>query len=73
MKRLCIFFAFAIMQTGCASQPQSRDLTSNQQASDGTAVDYAGLPCGDQNMHVKAPVCLFPRTLLASPGAYVGS
>jgi hypothetical protein len=40
---------------------------------DGTVVDYAGVPCGNQNMHVKSPVCLFPRTLLVSPGAHMGS
>ena len=73
MKRLCIFFAVVIMQTGCATQPQSRHLTSNQPMPDGTVVDYAGVPCGNQNMHVKSPLCLFPRTLLVSPGAHMGS
>jgi hypothetical protein len=63
MKRLCTIFSFAIVLTGCATQSQLRHPTANQQASDGTVVDYAGVPCGNQNVHVKSPVCLFPRTL----------
>jgi hypothetical protein len=62
MKRLCIFFALAIMQAGCATQTQSHHLTSNWQVSDGTIVDYDGVPCRNQNMHVK-PLCLYPHTL----------
>jgi starvation-inducible outer membrane lipoprotein len=66
MKRLCTIFAFAIVLTGCATQPQSRHRTSNRQLPDGTVVDYAGMPCGNQNMRVKSPLCLYPRTLHAS-------
>jgi len=66
MKRLCTTFAFVIMLTGCATQLQSRHGTSTRQLPDGTVVDYAGVPCRNQNMHVKSPLCLFPRTVHAS-------
>jgi uncharacterized lipoprotein YajG len=66
MKRLCTIFAFVVMLTGCATQSQSCNFTSNRQPSDGTVVDYAGVPCRNQNMHVKSPLCLFPRTVHAS-------
>jgi hypothetical protein len=72
MKRLCTILAVVIVLAGCATQSQSRHPTQNQQTSDGTVVDYAGVPCGNQNMHVKSPVCLFPRTLHASGTRDVG-
>jgi hypothetical protein len=68
MKRLCTVFAFAIVLTGCATQSQLRHPTRDRQTSDGTVVDYDGVPCRNQNMHVKSPICLFPTTLLASHG-----
>ncbi|MFM0036874.1 putative periplasmic lipoprotein [Paraburkholderia strydomiana] len=63
MKRLFAICAFAIVLTGCATQSQSRHPTGNRQTSHGTVVDYDGVPCRNQNMHVKSPICLFPRTL----------
>jgi hypothetical protein len=71
MKRLGTTFAFVVMLAGCATQSPSHHLTSNRQLPDGTVVDYAGVPCRNQNMHVK-PLCLFPHTLHASGTRDVG-
>jgi hypothetical protein len=62
MKPLLIVLGLAAMLTGCAAQApsQSRISAARPQAT-GTLVDYAGMPCGDQNLHVKSPVCLFPH------------
>ncbi|HWX10379.1 MAG TPA: hypothetical protein VNZ04_00010 [Trinickia sp.] len=62
MKPLLIVLSFAAMLTGCAAQAssQSRISGARPQATQ-TIVDYTGKPCGDQNMHVKSPVCLFPH------------
>ena len=73
MKRLCTILAVAIVLAGCATQSQSRHPTQNRQTSGGTVVDYAGVPCRNQNMYVKSPVCLFPRTLVAPHGAHMRS
>jgi PBP1b-binding outer membrane lipoprotein LpoB len=62
MKRLCSILAFAIVLTGCATPPQADDPAANRSSSDGVVVDYDGVPCLNQNMHVKLPLCLFPRT-----------
>jgi PBP1b-binding outer membrane lipoprotein LpoB len=65
MKRFCSILALAIVLTGCATLSQSDDPTGNRQTSDGIVVDYDGVPCRDQNTHVKSPLCLFPRTVFS--------
>jgi hypothetical protein len=67
MRRLAvaIFVLSIISLTGCAapvrSQGQAAHSARTEQPSTHMLVDYAGKPCGNQNMHVKVPVCLFPR------------
>jgi hypothetical protein len=62
MKRHFIVLGFAVMLTGCATQaPSQTRISGAQSPATETLVDYAGMPCGDQNMHVKSPVCLFPH------------
>lgn len=47
------FALSVVLLAGCASQVQAQ--------AEHRLVDYMGRPCGNQNMHVKMPVCLFPR------------
>ena len=60
MFALCLF-----LLDGCAPltgpQVQAQHGAGKGPSSTHRLVDYAGRPCGNQNMHVKAPVCLFPR------------
>jgi hypothetical protein len=72
MKLLLIVLGFAAMLTGCAAQAPSQNRISGarSQATE-TLVDYAGKPCGDQSMHVKSPVCLFPH--LESPRGWLAT
>jgi hypothetical protein len=65
MKPLSIIvLGFAVMLAGCAAQApsQARISSGARSQASATLVDYAGEPCGDQNVHVKSPPCLFPHS-----------
>jgi hypothetical protein len=62
MKRHFIVLGFAVMLTGCATQaPPHTRISGTPSPSTETLVDYAGMTCSNQNMHVKSPICLFPH------------
>jgi hypothetical protein len=61
VKRGLSVLVFAMLLNGCATRPQSIHSGAHEKSSTRRLVDYAGNPCGDQNMKIKAPVCLFPR------------
>ncbi|TCG06628.1 hypothetical protein BZM27_24825 [Paraburkholderia steynii] len=49
------------MLNGCAYPSEQAHGASIAQTAITRTVDYAGLPCGNQNLHVKSPACYFPR------------
>jgi len=59
LKPTLIALVLAASLNGCAST-RAFSASGARQPRAGV-VDYAGHPCGNQNMHVKMPVCLFPR------------
>jgi hypothetical protein len=61
VKRGLGVLVFAMFLNGCATRPQSIHSSAHEKSSTRKLVDYAGNPCVDQNMKIKAPVCLFPR------------
>ncbi len=61
MKRLLLALMLSTSLSACASEAQALSARSHEHSSTGVLVDYAGKPCGNQNFHVKAPVCLFPH------------
>lgn len=66
MKRVVFALQMAALLTACTTVPSNRSLTGKP-ATRGETVDYAGHVCGDQNMHVKIPVCVFPRVITQTP------
>jgi hypothetical protein len=66
MKRVAIAFQFAVLLTACTTEPATHSVT-DKPTTHGEIVDYAGHVCGNQNMHVKIPVCLFPRVITQMP------
>ncbi len=80
MKALYVTAACVTMLTACAlptvhAEPDSASAaapTTMASKSRSTltveTVDYAGRVCGNQNMHIKAPPCLFPtQRVVAGP------
>ncbi|MBB5540901.1 hypothetical protein GGD70_001179 [Paraburkholderia fungorum] len=66
MKRVVIAFQFLVLLTACTTEPATRSVT-DEPTTQGEIVDYAGHVCSNQNMHVKIPLCLFPRTITQIP------
>ncbi|OAJ54947.1 hypothetical protein A6V36_08940 [Paraburkholderia ginsengiterrae] len=62
MKRVVVALQIAVLLTACTTEPANHSLTRGP-ATRSETVDYAGHVCGDQNMHVKIPVCIFPRVV----------
>ncbi|KVN41643.1 hypothetical protein WJ63_24780 [Burkholderia pyrrocinia] len=65
MKARLVTFAVPFLLAGCAlgnaGPAASSDTPRAAQASSDQLVDYAGHPCGNQNLHVKTHPCVFPR------------
>jgi hypothetical protein len=66
LKRTLLTLPFFAVLSVLAEAPAhgSTSLQSDQRSdrhATTNVVDYAGQPCGDQHLHVKVPVCLFPR------------
>jgi hypothetical protein len=66
MKRVAIAFQFAVLLTACTTEPATHSVT-DKLTTHGEIVDYAGHVCDNQNMHVKIPVCFFPRVITQMP------
>ncbi|RQQ67386.1 hypothetical protein [Burkholderia stagnalis] len=65
MKARLVTFAVSFLLAGCAlgnaDPAASPDQPRAAPASSSRLVDYAGHPCGNQNLHVKTHPCVFPR------------
>ncbi|KVC57927.1 hypothetical protein [Burkholderia stagnalis] len=65
MKARLVTFAVPFLLAGCAlgnaDPATSPDQPRAAPASSSRLVDYAGHPCGNQNLHVKTHPCVFPR------------
>jgi hypothetical protein len=66
VKPIVIALQFAVLLTACTTEPSTRSVTGKP-TTRSEIVDYAGHVCGDQNIHVKMPVCLFPRVITQMP------
>ncbi|APA88669.1 hypothetical protein BJG93_25500 [Paraburkholderia sprentiae WSM5005] len=61
MIRTLIGLIFVALLNGCAYPSAQAYRAPLAQTVTTRTVDYAGLPCGNQYMYVKAPPCYFPR------------
>ncbi|CAM2198247.1 exported protein of unknown function [Paraburkholderia kururiensis] len=50
-----------LITAGLAACASSQDSAAAAHLNGTRVVDFAGSTCGNPNMHVKMPVCLFPR------------
>ncbi|MGF6967202.1 hypothetical protein OKW43_004230 [Paraburkholderia sp. WC7.3g] len=61
MIRTLIGLIFVALLNGCAYSSEQAHRAPLAQTATTRTVDYAGLPCGNQYVHVKSPACYFPR------------
>lgn len=61
MKISLSILLFSAVLAACATGEQSQSASIRNRSAEKILVDYDGKPCGNQNFHVKMPLCLFPR------------
>jgi uncharacterized lipoprotein YajG len=60
LKILVAMFS-AISVAGCADQGRIPTVAANTSLASNEEVDYTGHLCANQYLHVKSPLCVFPR------------